>query len=93
VTAPQGSAWAFRDARITSRTSKALAQYGEPTRTGGGRTKMLTWNEAVRMADSLAKMEGHCEAIAFSPATWLADFEDAVILKTVGELSIGLLSV
>jgi hypothetical protein len=47
---------------------------------------------AIRMADSLAKMEGHCEAIAFSrtgdPA--LGDFEDAVILKTVGEVDLGL---
>jgi hypothetical protein len=51
--------------------------------------------QAVRMAGSLAKMEGHCGAIAFSrtgdPA--LGDFEDAVILKTVGEVDIGLLSV
>ena len=41
-----------------------------------------------------AAKEGHCEAIAFSrtgdPA--LGDFEDAVILKTVGEVDIGLLS-
>ena len=40
-------------------------------------------------------MEEHCGAIAFSrtgdPA--LGDFEDAVILKTVGEVDIGLLSV
>ena len=38
--------------------------------------------------------EGHCGAIAFSrtgdPA--LGDFEDAVILKTVGEVDVGLLS-
>jgi hypothetical protein len=49
----------------------------------------------VRMAGSLAAMEGHCGAIAFSrtgdPA--LGDFDDAVILKTVGEVDIGLLSV
>jgi hypothetical protein len=47
------------------------------------------------MAASLAVEEGHCGAIAFSrtgdPA--LGDFEDAVILKTVGEVDIGLLSV
>ena len=50
--------------------------------------------QAIRMADSLAKTEGHCGAIAFSrtgdPA--LGDFEDAVILKTVGEVDVGLLS-
>ena len=47
------------------------------------------------MAGTLAVAEGHCGAIAFSrtgdPA--LGDFEDAVILKTVGEVGIGLLSV
>jgi len=52
-------------------------------------------DQAIRMAGSLAAMEGHCGAIAFSrtgdPA--LGDFEDAVILKTVGEVDIGLLSV
>jgi hypothetical protein len=46
------------------------------------------------MADSLTGKDGHCGAIAFSrsgdPA--LGDFEDAVILKTVGEVDIGLLS-
>jgi hypothetical protein len=50
--------------------------------------------QAIRMATSLATKEGHCGAIAFSrtgdPA--LGDFEDAVILKTVGEVDIGLLS-
>jgi hypothetical protein len=51
-------------------------------------------DQAIRMAGSLAKEDGHCGAIAFSrtgdPA--LGDFEDAVILKTVGEVDIGLLS-
>ena len=51
--------------------------------------------QAIRMAASLAVEGGHCGAIAFSrtgdPA--LGDFEDAVILKTVGEVDIGLLSV
>ncbi|MGA2494160.1 MAG: hypothetical protein ABSF67_14620 [Roseiarcus sp.] len=51
-------------------------------------------NQAIRMADSLATAEGHCGAIAFSrtgdPA--LGDFEEAVILKTVGEVDSGLLS-
>ena len=50
---------------------------------------------AMRLAASLAAEEGHCGAIAFSrtgdPA--LGDFEDAVILKTVGEVDVGLLSV
>jgi hypothetical protein len=45
--------------------------------------------------NSGAALEGHCEDIAFSrtgdPA--LGDFEDAVILKTVGEVDIGLLAV
>ena len=51
--------------------------------------------QAIRMAASLAVEEGHCGAIAFSrtgdPA--LGDFEDAVILKTIGEVDAGLLSV
>jgi hypothetical protein len=51
--------------------------------------------QAIRTASSLAKMEGHCGAIAFSrtgdPA--LGDFEDAVILKAIGEVDAGLLSV
>ena len=52
-------------------------------------------DQAIRMAVSLAKDEGHCGAIAFSrtgdPA--LGDFEDAVILKTIGEVDVALLSV
>jgi hypothetical protein len=52
-------------------------------------------DQAIRMAGSLAKAEGHCGAIAFSrtgdPA--LGDFEDAVILKTMGEVDLALLSV
>jgi hypothetical protein len=52
-------------------------------------------DQAIRMAGSLAKAAEHCGAIAFSrngdPA--LGDFEDAVILKTVGEVDIALLSV
>jgi hypothetical protein len=48
----------------------------------------------MRMAGLLAKMEGNCGAIAFSRTgdPTLGDFEDAVILKTVGEVDIGLLS-
>jgi len=53
-----------------------------------------TADQAIRMAGSLAVVEGHCGAIAFSrtgdPA--LGDFDDAVILKTVGEVDVGLLS-
>ena len=50
--------------------------------------------QAIRMATSLGAKDGHCGAIAFSrtgdPA--LGDFDDAVILKTVGEFDTGLLS-
>jgi hypothetical protein len=50
--------------------------------------------QAIRMADSLAKCEGHYGAIAFSrtgdPA--VGDFNDALILKVVGEVDIGLLA-
>jgi hypothetical protein len=51
-------------------------------------------DQAIRMAGSLAKMEGHCGAIAFSRTgdPSLGDFEDAVILKTIGNVDIGLLS-
>ena len=51
-------------------------------------------DQAIRMAGTMAAMEGHCGAIAFSrtgdPA--LGDFEDAVILKTVGDVDSGLLT-
>jgi hypothetical protein len=51
-------------------------------------------DQAIRMAGSLAAMEGHCGVVAFSrtgdPA--LGDYKDAVILKTVGEVDSGLLS-
>ena len=51
-------------------------------------------DQAIRMAASLAAEEGRCGAIAFSrtgdPA--LGDFEDASILKTVGEVDVGLLT-
>jgi hypothetical protein len=51
-------------------------------------------DQATRIAASLAKTVGHCGAIAFSrtgdPA--LGDFEDAVILKTIGEVDLALLS-
>jgi hypothetical protein len=51
-------------------------------------------DQAIRMASTIAAMEGHCGAIAFSrtgdPA--LGDFEDAVILKMVGEVDAELLA-
>ena len=51
-------------------------------------------DEAIRMAGTVVAMQGHCGAIAFSrtgdPA--LGDFEDAVILKTMGEVDAGLLA-
>jgi hypothetical protein len=50
--------------------------------------------QAVRMAGLMAAVEGHCGAIAFSrtgdPA--IGEFEDAVILKTVGEVDTGLMT-
>ena len=50
-------------------------------------------DQAVRMAKTLAATVPHCGAIAFSrtgdPA--LGEFEDAVVLKTVGEVDEGLL--
>ena len=50
-------------------------------------------DQAIRMAKSLAVTAPHCGAIAFSrtgdPA--LGDFEDAVILQTIGEVGEGLL--
>lgn len=51
--------------------------------------------QAIRMANSLAKRERHCGAIAFSRSgdAAVGDFDDAVILKTVGDVDIGLLSV
>jgi len=38
------------------------------------------------------RKRGHCGAIAFSRTgdTALGDFEDAVILKTIGEVDVGL---
>ena len=47
-------------------------------------------DQAIRMG-TMAAEEGHCGAIAFSRTgdTALGDFEDAVILKTVGEVMKG----
>jgi hypothetical protein len=51
-------------------------------------------DHAIRVAGSLAVEEGHCGAIAFSrtgdPA--LGEFDDALILKTIGEVDTGLLT-
>jgi hypothetical protein len=43
----------------------------------------------------LAAKDEHCGAIAFSRTAdpYLGEFKDAVILKTVGEVDIGLLTV
>lgn len=50
-------------------------------------------DRARRLAQTLAATEPHCGAIAFSrtgdPA--MGDFEDAVILQTIGEVDEGLL--
>jgi len=49
-------------------------------------------DQAIRLAKSLAALEPHCGAIAFSrtgdPA--IGEFDDAVILRTVGEVDGGL---
>jgi hypothetical protein len=51
--------------------------------------------QAIGIASSMAKMEGHCGALAFSrtgdPA--LGDFDDAMILKAIGKVDAALLSV
>ena len=51
-------------------------------------------DQALRMAASMATAEGNWGAIAFSrtgdPA--LGEFEDAVVLKTFGEVDAGLLT-
>ena len=51
-------------------------------------------DQAIRIAGTMAAMDGHCGAIAFSRTgdPTLGDFEDAVILKTVGEVNAGLLA-
>lgn len=49
-------------------------------------------DQAIRLANSLATMDAHCGAIAFSrsgdPA--IGEFDDAVVLRTVGEVDGGL---
>ena len=56
-------------------------------------TEARSSDQAIRMAKTLAATQPHCGAIAFSrtgdPA--LGDFEEAVVLKTVGEVDEGLL--
>jgi hypothetical protein len=60
---------------------------GEPKEARSG-------EQAVRLAGALARAEGHCGAIAFSrtgdPA--IGEFEDAVVLKAIGEVDVGLLT-
>ena len=50
-------------------------------------------DQAIRMAKILAATEPHCGAVALSRTAdaALGDFEDAVILKTIGEVDEGLL--
>jgi hypothetical protein len=50
-------------------------------------------DQAIRMAKTVGAREPHCGAIAFSPTgdPALGDFEDAVVLKMVGEVDEGLL--
>ena len=45
-------------------------------------------DQAARMANPLAVSEGHCGAIAFSRTgdTAIGEFDDAVILKSVGDV-------
>ena len=45
-------------------------------------------DQAARIANALAASEGHCGAIAFSRTgdPTIGEFDDAVILKTVGEV-------
>ena len=56
-------------------------------------TEVRSADQAIRMAKTLGATKSHCGAIAFSrtgdPA--LGDFEDAVVLKTVGQVDEGLL--
>jgi hypothetical protein len=51
-------------------------------------------DQAMRMAGSLATMDGHCGAIAFSRTgdPSVGDFDDAKILKVFGEVDEGLLA-
>jgi hypothetical protein len=46
-----------------------------------------------KRAASLAATEGHCEPSRSTGDSALGDFEDALILKAIGEVDIGLLSV
>jgi len=50
-------------------------------------------HQAARMANALASMQNHCGAIAFSrtgdPA--VGEFDDAVVLKTFGDVDGGLI--
>jgi hypothetical protein len=51
-------------------------------------------DQAMRMAGSLATMDGHCGALAFSRTgdPSVGDFDDAKILKVFGEVDEGLLA-
>ncbi len=51
-------------------------------------------DQAIRMAASLARIEGHCGAIAFSRTRDLSlgDLDDGIALKAFGEVDSGLLA-
>jgi hypothetical protein len=51
-------------------------------------------DQATRMANAFALMEHHCGAIAFSRTgdPGIGEFDDAVILKTVGDVDGGLVA-
>ena len=57
--------------------------------------EMRSAEQAIQTVVSLAAKDEHCGAIAFSRTADpnLGEFEDAVILKTVGEVDVGLLTV
>jgi hypothetical protein len=50
-------------------------------------------DQAIRMAKTLAATQPHCGALAFSRTgdPTVGEFDDAVILKTIGEVDEGLL--
>jgi len=50
--------------------------------------------QAVRMAGALASAAGHCGAIAFSRTgnPRVGDYDDAVVLRSFGEVDVGLLT-
>jgi hypothetical protein len=51
--------------------------------------------QAIQAVASLATRDDHCGAIAFSRTAnpYLGKFQNAVILKTIGDVNVGLLTV